>query len=316
MNKRERVLNAMNCMPVDRPPVGFWFHFPEDEGMGQACIDAHLRYYNQIDVDICKIMCDGYFGYPITIDPKRASDWRTLKPLGKDHPYIREQIQRVKGVKAGLKDDMCVYYNIIAPFSAIRNGTSDELVMQHIKEDPEAVMQALDVIAQDLADLAELCITEAGCDGLYLNVQGGEKDRFTFEEYRKWITPSDRKVIDRANTFSQNNILHCCGWAGIPNRLEVWQDYPVKAVNWAIYIEDVSITDGKAFFGNRAVLGGFDNRKDSLIVGGSKENIQAFAKDLARQVPTGLLIGADCTLPGTIDTQHIAWVVDAVKELA
>ena len=30
MNKRERVLNAMNNQPVDRVPVGFWFHFPED----------------------------------------------------------------------------------------------------------------------------------------------------------------------------------------------------------------------------------------------------------------------------------------------
>ena len=46
MNKRERVINAMNCRPVDRPPVGFWFHFPADKGKGQPCIDAHLDYYN------------------------------------------------------------------------------------------------------------------------------------------------------------------------------------------------------------------------------------------------------------------------------
>ena len=316
MNKRERVMNALNCQSVDRPPVGFWFHFPEDKALGQACIDAHLNYYNNVDVDLAKIMCDSYFAYPITIDVQNASDWAKLQPLGKDHPYIREQIERVKGVKAGLKDDMFVYYNIIAPFSAIRNGTSDEMIMEHLRQDPEAMMHALDTIAEDLAVLAELCITEAGCDGVYLNVQGGEKERFTFDEYQKWIRPSDLKVINRANALSDYNILHCCGWAGIANRLDNWQDYPAKCVNWAIYIEDLSIEDGQKFFGGRCVLGGFDNRKTSLIVNGSKEEIQAFARDLAAKVPTGLIIGADCTLPGDCYTDRIAWVVEAAKAQA
>ena len=56
MNKRERVMNALNCQSVDRPPVGFWFHFPEDKALGQACIDAHLNYYNNVDVDLAKII--------------------------------------------------------------------------------------------------------------------------------------------------------------------------------------------------------------------------------------------------------------------
>lgn len=316
MNKRERVLNALNCQPVDRPPVGFWFHFPAEEGLGQPCIDAHLNYYNNIDVDMAKIMCDSYFAYPITIEVEKASDWNNLKPLGKDHPFIREQVERVKGVKAGLKDDMCVYYNIIAPFSGLRNGTSDELIMKHLKEDPAAIMHALDAVAEDLATLAELCITEAGCDGVYLNVQGGETDRFSYEEYQKWIAPSDLKVINRANALSDINILHCCGWAGFPNRLENWKEYPAKAVNWAIYIENLPLAEGKEYFGNRAVLGGFDNRKDSLIVNGTKEEVKAFTKNLVKEVPVGLLIGADCTLPGDIDKERIEWVVEAAKELA
>lgn len=316
MNKRERVINALNCLPVDRPPVGFWFHFPDEQALGQACIDAHLDYYNHVDVDMAKIMCDSYFAYPITIEIKDASDWANLKPLGKDHPYIREQVERVKGVKAGLKDDMFVYYNIIAPFSAIRNGTSDEMIMEHLRKDPDALMHALDAIAEDLAVLAELCITEAGCDGVYLNVQGGEKERFTLDEYQNWIRPSDLKVINRANALSDYNILHCCGWSGIPNRLENWQDYPAKAVNWAIHIENLSIAEGQAFFGGRAVLGGFDNRRTSLIINGSKEEVKAFVKQLAQAVPTGLLIGADCTLPGGQYTDRISWVVEAAKELA
>ena len=44
MNKRERVLAAMNNQTVDRPPVGFWFHFPKEQSMGEACVQAHLNY--------------------------------------------------------------------------------------------------------------------------------------------------------------------------------------------------------------------------------------------------------------------------------
>ena len=63
MDKRERVLACMNHLPVDRPPVGFWFHFREDQKLGQACVQAHLDYYNHVDVDMVKIMCDGYYDY-------------------------------------------------------------------------------------------------------------------------------------------------------------------------------------------------------------------------------------------------------------
>ena len=30
---------------------------------------------------------------------------------------------------------------------------------------------------------------------------------------------------------------------------------------------------------------------------------------------TGIMIGADCTLPGTIDVERIGWVVEAAKAL-
>ena len=37
MDKRTRVLNAMNKKEVDHVPVGFWFHFAGEEASGQGC---------------------------------------------------------------------------------------------------------------------------------------------------------------------------------------------------------------------------------------------------------------------------------------
>ena len=318
MDKRERVLACMNHLTVDRPPVGFWFHFSDEQKMGAACVQAHLDYYNHVDVDLAKIMCDGYFDYPNPAQSvQKASDWYHLKPLGKNHPFLREQVDRAKAVKDGLKDDMCVFYNVFAPFSSIRYGTSDELVMAHLREDPQAVAYALGIIAEDNSTLCELLMTEAGCDGIYYCVQGGEKDRMTGETYRAYITPSDKAVLSHANKFSPYNILHCCGWAGIPNRLENWQDYPAKVINWAVFIEEMDLVRGRAFFGGKTVLGGCDNRKTGVLYTGSKAEVQSFVRKLVSSFDqdTGYMIGADCTLPADIDKKRIQWVIEAVNSL-
>ena len=318
MTKRERVIAAMNNQPVDRPPVGFWFHFKPEQAKGQPCVQAHLDYYNRIDTDIAKLMCDGYFDYPnpVAKNIKDARDWYDMKPLGPESDFIREQVERVKAVKAGLQSDCLVLYNVFAPFSTLRFGAGDEIVMAHLKEAPAAIAYALEVVAKDNALLCELLFTEAGVDGIYYCVQGGEKDRFTPAEYREYVTPSDLAVLEHANKFGDLNVLHCCGWAGIPNHMEVWQDYPAKAINWACFVENMNLTEGKAFFGGKCVLGGFDNRAQSLIVNGTREEIEEYTRTLVEKAgKTGVMIGADCTLPGTIDVERIGWVVDAAKAL-
>ena len=319
MNKRERVLAAMNLQPVDRPPVGFWFHFQAEQGVGEACVQAHLDYYNHIDVDMVKIMCDSYFDYPNPVAKavKEPKDWYAMKPLGKASPFIREQVERARAVKAGLKDDMVVIYNVFAPFSLIRFGVGDDLVMDHLRREPEAIAYALDVIAEDCCTLSELLITDAGIDGIYYCVQGGEKNRFTPEEYRRLITPTDKRVLEHANRFSETNVLHCCGWAGIPNHLEVWQDYPAKAVNWACFVENMNLVEGMKFFGGRCVLGGFDNRPQGVLYSGTREEVEAeTARLIQRAGKTGVILGADCTLPATVDVNRFSWVVEAASRLA
>ena len=78
MDKRTRVLNAMNKKEGDHVPVGFWFHFGGEEAVGDACVKAHLNYYRETELDYVKIMCDNYFPYPLT-EIQCASDWKNLK---------------------------------------------------------------------------------------------------------------------------------------------------------------------------------------------------------------------------------------------
>ena len=116
------------------------------------------------------------------------------------------------------------------------------------------------MISEDAITLVKALIQEAGCDGIYYCVQNAETFRFTSEEYHKFVEPYDLKVLDYANSISKYNILHCCGWSGDKNRVEVWKNYKAAAVNWAVYVEDMDLNVGRDFFNANCVLGGFDNR--------------------------------------------------------
>ncbi|MBR0465115.1 MAG: hypothetical protein IJJ23_12180 [Clostridia bacterium] len=322
MNKRQRVLSTIEKKPVDHVPVGFWYHFMDEKALGEPCVQAHVDYVRDCDLDMLKIMCDGYFPYPVPEDIKTASDWWKLEPIGKNHPFIRQQVQRASRLVDLMGAEVATFYNVFAPFSSLRFGAGDDRVMNDLREDPLAVRHALDVVAQDNATLAEELLRTAGCDGVYYCVQGAEYGRLTEKEYREMIRPSDLYVLERANRYSGHNILHCCGWAGTKNQLCVWQDYPVACVNWAVYVEQMSLTEGRAFFGNKACLGGFESlHRDGmthkgLLHNASKEEIGAFTRDTILSFgKTGLLLGADCTVNSFIDHERIRWVVEAARSI-
>lgn len=319
MTKKERVLRAFKNQPVDRIPMGFWYHFSPDEDHGQETVEQHLKLYRDADMDMIKVMCDGYFNYPNPFikTVTCADDWARMTPMDENDPFITKQVERARGVVEGVKGECCVFYNVFCPMSLMRFGIGWDMLMNHLRENPEAMCHAFMTAAQDLKTLTRRLIQEAGCDGIYYCVQNAEEFRFTAEEYRRLVTPSDLEVLNYANTLSDNNILHCCGWDGNKNRVEVWQDYPAHVVNWAVYVEGMSLPEGRKFFGCDCVLGGFDNRKEGVLYSGTREEIEKEAERvIAEAGKCGVIIGADCTLPSDIPTERLRWLRKKLDELS
>lgn len=306
MNKRERVITALKGGEPDRVPAGFWFHFGGEAAKGQGAIDAHIDYFKKCNLDMMKIMCDSYFDYPNPLQVEKAEDWYRIEPMGPDHPFFREQVERTRAIVEAVGQEALVLYTVFAPFSSIRFGYGDELVMRTIREDPKAVCHALDVIAEDNRMFVK-ALFAAGADGIYYSVQGGEKNRFTVEEYRRMITPSDRAVLDYANTLGELNILHCCGWAGDRNNIEVWQDYEAAAVNWAVYVEKMGMREGRDFFPNvKCVLGGLDNTPAGVLYKGTDDELKAEIRRLcAKTGRSGFILGADCSIQSDTPYERI-----------
>lgn len=317
MDKKARFISAVEGKAIDRPPVGFWFHFEGERAVGDKCVEAHLEYYRRASPDFMKFQSDGFFGFPIDFPIQRASDWSRLRPLRRGHPFIEGQVERARKINNGLKAEICSYYTVFAPFSLIRFATSDELIMAHLNEDPASVCAALDAIAETEMLLAQALIKEGGCAGIFMALQGGERDRFSMEQYKKLITPSEMRVIDAANEVSSMNIGHLCAWANSRNRLELWQDYPLPIINFDVHVEGVSLAQGQRFFNGKTVMGGFNNRKGTVLFTGTREEIRKETFAILDAAPeSGFILSSDCSLQmeKDIDQEHILWVIEAAQE--
>jgi uroporphyrinogen decarboxylase len=329
MTTKQLVFDVFDQKNTDRVLSGFWFHFSPKEDLAlsvgkkevwQRTLDGHRRYSAAVHPEILKIMSDGYFTLPniYAIDERDPDQLAALQPLPDDDPWFSEQIELAKILTSEAGDDAAVFYTIFSPLSSVYfadfgknsgNGDSDVFV-RTAAEYPAALKHALSVLAGDWVRLIRRLFSEAGIDGIYYSVRtfsGLDK-----AAYRNIAEESDRIVLDAANALSDNNMLHICGYAGLKNDLALYSTYPAKVYNWDVHIENLTLHDGKKFFGGKTVLGGFNNRQQALIHTGSQAEIEAETLRLIAETGAeGFILGADCTVPDDIDFLHLIWVRDA-----
>lgn len=316
MNKRERVIAAFHGEETDHVPVCMWKHVPPELwDNDEAFIQNQLDAYKNTDVDFVKLSADKYFGWPAPVlnGIASAKELYNIRPLGADHPFIRGQIERTKKIISRLNGECVALYLLFVPLSYLRLQIGYPMMMQLIREDPEAMKYACDVIADDVKLLARGIIEEAGADGIFYSVQNGEENRFTYEEYRNWVTPSDKKVLDYINTLSDMNAIHFCAWEEIPNRLSVWADYHAPVISWSRFIDILDIEAAKQHF-QATVWGGFDNRPGTVLYTATKEELEEEVRSLIRQGgKKGYILGADCSIHDELDEERLRWIVEEAR---
>lgn len=321
--KKELVQAAFNNQPVDRIPVGFWFHYLAEESKVNALVDpevakkniaGHRVFYERFQPDFIKLMSDGYFIYPNERLQKVTSvdDLRDIRPLGPNHPWIEEQVALVKNLQKIFGDEVLTFYNVFAPARYLEWSLpvyGKNILGDFIIANKEVFKAALDVVAEDVASLAQRVIKDGGASGIYLSVQNIDDSRVTHSVYKDVIEPGEQSILAAANKVSENNILHICGYEGHHNDLSWYRDYDAKAYNWAAKVENIALEEGKKIFAGKTVIGGFGNTKDDVLYSGTEKSItDETAKILQASGRTGVILGADCTVPSDIELKHLEWV--------
>lgn len=326
--KKDLVFNAFNNKATERVPVGFWFHYTKNEilsaydnpEMRDDNIKGHKNFVKSFKPDFVKLMSDGYFFEPnaskIIKSAKKASDLYALKPIAKNDKWISDQVSLVKTLTKSFGDEVATFYNVFAPSSTLKFQLTggDKKLASFIKEDKDAVIYALSVLAQDISSLADAVITKGKADGIYLSVQNIQDISVGPDLYAEVISPAEVSVLTAANAAGGTNILHICGYEGARNNLSIYKNYPAKVINFASVVEGVSLSEGKKIFGGKAVIGGFANTKKGILYTGTKEEVQAETKKILKKAgTTGIILGADCTIPRDIDFERLEWVREAAK---
>lgn len=317
MSRRERVLSVLKGLPVDRQPVGFWMHFPESSFFGQASVNAHLDFFEESRTDMCKVMTEWL--YPCDHNINDAKDWNLLPSYGEDADFIQKQAGIVRAIVSKVKDASILgtVHGVVASASHTLLGIQryDSIgrhaLVYHLRTDPEAVGKAFRRVADTLCGMVRAQV-KAGADGIYYAALGGETDVFSDEEHAEFIAPCDKKVIEAAyDAGAKYVVLHMCK----PKvNLRRFVSYHCDVVNWGIEESGMSLNDGLDLFPGKTILGGFNNRHGSIISG----DHNAIRKDVASIINgfkgDKLILGSDCTLPGTLSYGNIAAVVDALEE--
>lgn len=324
MGKRELIFDTFDNKATERIPVGFWFHFAPEELYDERPevirknINGHQKFFDAFAPDFLKLMSDGYFTYP-NETVSRITSAADLNQVKASDPteWIDKQVALVQELTGRFKSEVATFYNIFAPatfFKFLVPQDGGRALGKLLAENPEGVRHALNEIGKDIALLAEKVIREGGADGIYLSAQNIQDSVVGKKAYLENVAPSELKVLEAANRVSDYNILHICGYEGARNDLSYYVDYPAKAVNWAVTTEKVSLREGKKLFGGRAVIGGFNNTTEGVLYKGTREEIEAYTAELIRGAgKTGVVLGADCTVPSDIDLSHLEWVREKAK---
>ena len=319
MNRKQRWLDCIDGKPIDRPPMTFWHHYPQELQHGQASINAHLDLYRRTGIDMIKMMSDGYNDLTFGITVKTPEDWKHIKVPRMSDPFVQGQLERIKGVVEAVKDECAVYYVVFSSFTLIRMSWDREMCFAHIK-DPASrpyILKAVENYGDFLAEMSATLISEGGLVGLLPCFNTNGHTQFTTEQYSAWQSPQDRKLLAAINKVSNYNVAHFCGFNGIRNNIDAWCDYEAAAAHWDIHTDEIPLAEGRKTYPNvRAIMGGFDNKPGSVIYTGTKEEVQAQALAyVAEGGRTGYVLSSDCSLAPTIDYERILWIREALDSL-
>ena len=335
MTNRERIRRTFSNQPVDRVPIAFFHHFtsPNVWNMGlndpealEANINLHKPSLKKFVPDIIKIMNDTLMMMPLDVSGiEKASDLYKIKKPMIDSPYAKAQIDLTKRVMEIYKGvDAPVYVTCFSAAWVLRNaftqglpvfGAKEDIMQQFMSEDPVAVKYALDILTEGIIDLNRVLLTECGADGIYLSCsnQGGF---FNEVFHKKYVAPTEKKILDEAKKIKNTNILHICGYHGHGNDLRLYKSYDsAAAISVAVVAEGTNLKEAKKLFKGKCIIGGFS--QDGIIYKGSREELEKATYSLLSECgQTGVILGADCTVPNDIDEERFNWVREACKNYA
>lgn len=311
LSKRERMLQWLaGKTEPGYVPAAFFLHFGPEYRNGLPAARRHMEFFRTTDMDFVKIQFEQtYERQPFLQTPR---DWSKLKLQRLD--FYEPLLVTLRELVRANKKDALVLMTLYSPFMSAGQCASAPVLQRHLEEDPSAVKKGLEILTESQLLFVKACI-EAGVDGFYMSTQGSEAKRFQNPEiFRQYIKPFDLVAMKHAQSACPFNILHVCDYHMPYANYDVVRDYPGHVVNCNTVLagRTISLQEIGQFFG-RPVMGGLD--RHGLIAKGSKADLEAEVRRVAKEAPRQFILGADCTVDSATDWNRLRDAIAAAHSL-
>ncbi len=320
MTKKERVIAAINGQKTDGVPSCFSLHFPKEINSGVAGINAHLKFFEETDTDILKIMNENLVPY-LGSFTKAADYCGAIEDASASWAFVPAQIDFTKRIldrcdtsafTLGTLHGICA--SGIHPIEAGLGYEPARLAqVNFLRVDENRTLDAMQRITDELCKLAFEYV-RAGIDGVFYASLGGEPRYFTDEEFDKWIAPFDKQVMAAIKEAGGYCFLHICKDGLNMARYASYADL-ADVINWGVYEAPFSPEEGRALFPDKTLLGGLANHHGAIVDGTEEEIAKDVSECISRFGRDRFILGADCTLFTDQDTGRIRSAVKTARSL-
>lgn len=320
---RERIQTCLNGEQTDRTPIALWRHFPEEDQNSETLAAATINFQQTYDFDIVKVTPASSFAVKDwgVVDEwqnnpegsraytkrviEKPQDWEALEPLTPSSPNLAAQLQCLKLIREGIGPDTPILQTIFNPLSQAKNLAGNDLLIEHIRKYPEAVMNGLKTITKTAINFIEAA-RDTGIDGIFYAVQHAQGSQLELEEYKSVALLFDQRVLGAADDL-WCNMLHLHGRDVYFSLLRLFN---FQIVNWHDRETYPSLAEAQSLF-RGVVCGGL--RQDTLHSGNQaqvkKEAVDAIEQTRGRK----FILGTGCVVYYQSPHQNIQTAIESAR---
>ncbi|NMC85940.1 MAG: uroporphyrinogen decarboxylase [Anaerolineaceae bacterium] len=309
LSHRERIERTIQGAQVDRPAVSLWRHFPVDDQSPETLARSVLNFQKRFDFDFVKITSassyclldwgvkDEWRGNPegtrqyVHQPVQTAEDWQKIQLFPMKGSKLFEQLRAFELVRKNTPDTTPVLPTIFSPLSQAKNLVGKENLVAHLRQSPDQVLGALQVITDLTLEFIQLLKT-IHVDGIFFAVQQAQYSLLTREEFQKFGAAFDLQILDAAKDF-WFNLGHLHGTHVMFDELS---QYPVQVLNWHDLETYPGLDEGKKLFPRGAVCGGLQQWQ--TLAYGTPESVKAESRRaIERTQGKRFILGTGCVTP-------------------
>ena len=243
---RERLQACLAGEMPDQTPVALWRHFPVDDQSPETLAAAQIAFQRAYDFDLVKVtpassFClrdwgaeDEWRGDPegtrqytkhVIFQPQ---DWERLPLLDPTTaPHLAGQLACLRQIRAGLGPHTPMLQTVFNPLAQAKNLASQNTLLVHLREHPDAVMEGLQTIARTTRRFVEAAL-DTGIDGIFYAVQHAQATLLNEDEIKHFSLSLDLQILDSSKGL-WCNMLHL---HGKDIYFDTCSKYPVQIINW------------------------------------------------------------------------------------